>query len=44
MTSRTFRHPVNRTLLEDAPAGARIAVRVTGFMGSWRFIARRPCW
>ena len=38
MTSRTLRHPVNRAILENAPAGARIADRVTGFMGSWRFI------
>jgi uncharacterized membrane protein len=38
MTSRTLRHPVNRALVEDAPAGARIADHVTGFMGSWRFI------
>lgn len=32
------RHPVNRALFEDAPLGARIADRVTGFMGSWMFI------
>lgn len=32
------RHPVNKALVEDAPLGARIADRVTGFMGSWRFI------
>jgi len=32
-------HPVNRELLDDAPIGARIADRVTGFMGSWAFIA-----
>jgi len=32
-------HPVNRALLDDAPIGARIADRVTGFMGSWAFIA-----
>ncbi len=32
------RHPVNRTLLDEAPLGSRIADRVTGFMGSWRFI------
>jgi uncharacterized membrane protein len=31
-------HPVNRTLLDEAPRGARIADRVTGFMGSWMFI------
>lgn len=32
------RHPVNRELLDEAPLGSRIADRVTGFMGSWRFI------
>lgn len=31
------RHPVN-VAFEDAPLGARIADRVTGFMGSWTFI------
>jgi uncharacterized membrane protein len=31
------RHPVN-VELDAAPLGARIADRVTGFMGSWRFI------
>ena len=34
----THRHPVNRTLIDEAPMGSRIADRVTGFMGSWRFI------
>lgn len=34
----TTNHPVNRALAEDAPLGARIADRVTGFMGSWKFI------
>jgi len=29
---------VNRLVFEAAPAGARVADRVTGFMGSWRFI------
>jgi uncharacterized membrane protein len=33
-----YRHPVNKEMLEDAPLGARIADRVTGFMGSWTFI------
>ena len=33
-----YRHPINRKLLDDAPRGARIADRVTGFMGSWNFI------
>lgn len=35
---RAYRHPVNRQLFEAAPLGARVADRVTGFMGSWRFI------
>jgi uncharacterized membrane protein len=35
----TFRHPVNVALEADAPIGARIADRVTGFLGSWRFLA-----
>jgi uncharacterized membrane protein len=34
----TYRHPVNRKLMEEAPLGSRIADKVTGFMGSWRFI------
>ena len=34
----TYHHPVNRMVFEEAPFGARIADRVTGFMGSWRFI------
>jgi uncharacterized membrane protein len=34
-----FRHEVNRRLYVDAPLGARIADRVTGFLGSWRFLA-----
>jgi uncharacterized membrane protein len=29
---------VNQALFEAAPLGARVADRVTGFMGSWRFI------
>lgn len=33
------RHPVNQALADNAPLGARIADRVTGFMGSWAFIA-----
>lgn len=31
-------HPVNRSHRDDAPLGARIADRVTGFLGSWKFI------
>ena len=34
----TYLHPVNKKLHEEAPLGARIADRVTGFLGSWRFI------
>jgi uncharacterized membrane protein len=33
-----YRHPVNQMLFDNAPLGARIADRVTGFLGSWRFI------
>jgi uncharacterized membrane protein len=36
---KTHHHPVNRAMYDDAPLGARIADRVTGFMGSWNFIA-----
>jgi uncharacterized membrane protein len=32
------KHPVNRTFLDEAPLGARIADKVTGFLGSWKFI------
>jgi uncharacterized membrane protein len=32
-------HPVNKAMVDDAPRGARIADAVTGFMGSWNFIA-----
>jgi uncharacterized membrane protein len=31
-------HPVNIAMETDMPLGARIADRVTGFMGSWRFL------
>jgi uncharacterized membrane protein len=31
-------HPVNVKLEDEAPLGARIADRVTGYLGSWRFI------
>ena len=38
--SRTdLRHPVNRRYREEAPLGARIAARVTTFLGSWTFLA-----
>jgi uncharacterized membrane protein len=33
------RHPVNVAHLDDAPLGARVADRVTAFIGSWKFIA-----
>jgi uncharacterized membrane protein len=36
--ARMYRHPVNRKILEEASRGERIADRVTGFLGSWRFI------
>ena len=32
------RHPVNIALDTDLPLGARVADRVTGFMGSWGFL------
>ena len=32
-------HPVNRAFADEAPLGARVADVVTGFLGSWRFIA-----
>jgi uncharacterized membrane protein len=32
------RHPVNVEFFDEAPLGARIADRVTGFLGSWRFL------
>jgi uncharacterized membrane protein len=33
-----YRHPVNQMMAEQAPAGARIADIVAGFLGSWTFI------
>ena len=33
-----YRHAVNRELLDEASSGARIADRVTTFLGSWTFI------
>jgi uncharacterized membrane protein len=33
-----YHHPINRKIYDEAPLGARIADRVTGFMGSWAFI------
>jgi uncharacterized membrane protein len=34
----TYRHPVNRAFYEDLPLGARIADKVTSFIGSWKFL------
>ena len=34
-----YRHPVNAELFNEPPQSARIADAVTGFMGSWKFIA-----
>ena len=31
-------HPLKTQLWDEAPLGARIADRVTGFLGSWRFL------
>lgn len=39
VTAPTYRHPVNQALFGSAPFGARLADKVTGYMGSWRFIA-----
>jgi uncharacterized membrane protein len=33
-----LRHPVNLAMEVEAPLGARIADKVTGFLGSWRFL------
>ena len=38
-SGQSHHHPVNKALYDDAPLGARIADQVTGFMGSWKFIA-----
>ena len=38
-TSTELRHPVNRRYREEAPLGARVADRVTDFLGSWKFLA-----
>jgi uncharacterized membrane protein len=38
VVARQSRHPVNVRLVDDAPLGARIADRVTGYLGSWRFL------
>ena len=36
--AQVYRHPVNKELFEGAPLGARVADRVTNFLGSWTFI------
>jgi uncharacterized membrane protein len=36
--ARRYKHPVNVKLDDEAPRGARIADKVTGYLGSWRFI------
>jgi uncharacterized membrane protein len=38
MSESRYRHPVNRMLVEEAPLRARVADRVTDFLGSWTFI------
>jgi uncharacterized membrane protein len=37
-SARRFSHPVNQALEVEAPMGALVADRVTGFLGSWRFV------
>lgn len=37
-TRVTYRHPVNQELYGEPPLGARIADRVTTFLGSWKFL------
>lgn len=39
LSRNDLRHPVNRRLREEAPLGARVADRVTTFIGSWTFLA-----
>jgi uncharacterized membrane protein len=34
----SYRHPVNQELYGAPPLGARVADRVTTFLGSWRFL------
>ena len=36
--SAKYAHPVNQSARDDAPLGARVADKVTDFMGSWTFI------
>jgi uncharacterized membrane protein len=37
-THVTYQNPVNIEMDTEAPMGARIADKVTGFLGSWRFL------
>jgi uncharacterized membrane protein len=37
-THTTYVNPVNIEMDTEAPIGARVADRVTGFLGSWRFL------
>jgi uncharacterized membrane protein len=37
-THTTYVNPVNIEMDTEAPLGARIADKVTGFLGSWRFL------
>jgi uncharacterized membrane protein len=39
LNQNDVRHPVNRRFREDAPLGARVADRLTEFIGSWTFVA-----
>jgi uncharacterized membrane protein len=39
----TYRHPVNKLLYEDPPLGARVADKVTTFLGSWKFLVIQTC-
>ena len=34
----TYRHPVNQEMYAEAPLGARVADKVTTFLGSWKFL------
>jgi uncharacterized membrane protein len=38
LARQAYLHPVNREMFENAPFGARIADKVTTFLGSWTFI------
>ena len=38
LARQPYRHPVNQEMFDNAPVGARIADKVTNFMGSWTFI------